>query len=235
MADKDEKGAPEARAAEGRGAASPKEQAVARRDVERKEEADRREAKAKAALDGENLGWIDTTLAIGEISILLDTYDDIFSDFDPRPYEQRELSEDFLKELQRRHLENKRGGFEVRFLIPTTLRESRHEGVIRKRLREHFAHELRELESGLSQRRARGLRSVAIGLALLGVEAVMALQLPDSLLLRLVSLILVPAGWFFAWTGMERMVEEPYSVTAQRVFYEKFIKCNYLFVAQEPK
>ena len=31
-------------------------------------------------------------LSKGEISILLDTYDDIFSDFDPRPYSQRALS-----------------------------------------------------------------------------------------------------------------------------------------------
>ena len=33
-----------------------------------------------------------------EISLLLDSYDDIFSDFDPRPYNQRALSQDFLAE-----------------------------------------------------------------------------------------------------------------------------------------
>ena len=31
-----------------------------------------------------------------QVSLVLDTYDDIFSDFDPRPYDQRALSGDFL-------------------------------------------------------------------------------------------------------------------------------------------
>ena len=32
----------------------------------------------------------------GEISLLLDSYTGIFSDFDPRPYAERTLSDDFL-------------------------------------------------------------------------------------------------------------------------------------------
>ena len=36
--------------------------------------------------------------AVGAVSLWLDTYEDIFSDFDPRPYGQRALSEDFVAE-----------------------------------------------------------------------------------------------------------------------------------------
>lgn len=36
-----------------------------------------------------------------EISLVLDTYDDIFSDFDPRPYGERALSSDFLDEAKK--------------------------------------------------------------------------------------------------------------------------------------
>ncbi|MBI2151367.1 hypothetical protein HYU21_01420, partial [Candidatus Woesearchaeota archaeon] len=32
----------------------------------------------------------------GNISLVLDSYDDIFSDFDPRDYSEKALSEDFL-------------------------------------------------------------------------------------------------------------------------------------------
>jgi hypothetical protein len=35
--------------------------------------------------------------------IALDTYDDIFSDFDPSPFDHRVISEDFLSELRRRY------------------------------------------------------------------------------------------------------------------------------------
>src|SRR5690349_704077 len=36
-----------------------------------------------------------------ELSIWLDTYDDIFSDFDPRPLNERALSDDFLSEARK--------------------------------------------------------------------------------------------------------------------------------------
>ena len=36
-----------------------------------------------------------------EISLSLDNYDDIFSDFDPRPFSQRALSDDFLIEAKK--------------------------------------------------------------------------------------------------------------------------------------
>ena len=35
-------------------------------------------------------------LKLGEISILLDSYDDIFSDFDPSHYSERTLFDDFI-------------------------------------------------------------------------------------------------------------------------------------------
>ncbi len=174
-------------------------------------------------------------LAMGEIAILLDTYDDIFSDFDPRPYEQRELSEDFIKELNRRHWENKKGGFEVRFLIPTSEREPRQEAIIKKRLREHFEREMRDLEGQLIRRRTHGLNHLLIGMVLLGSETGLALLYPSSLVEQLVGLLLVPGGWFYVWTGMEKLVEEPFNMTQQRSFFEKFVKCNYFFVTRDPE
>ena len=70
-----------------------------------------------------------------EITIQLDTYDDIFSDFDPRPYSSRALSEDFIKEIKRHYMEDKRGRFEVHFTIPASERNIGDEGLIKKRLR----------------------------------------------------------------------------------------------------
>ncbi|MDE1798301.1 MAG: hypothetical protein KGH63_02760 [Candidatus Micrarchaeota archaeon] len=178
---------------------------------------------------------LDMPLAVSEISVLLDTYDDIFSDFDPRPYDQRELSEDFLKELGRRHLETKKGGYEVHFLIPTAEREPRYEAIIKKRLREHFQHELHDLEGQIKHRHSRGLHHLLIGFGLLAAETSLVLFYPNSLAQRLVSLLLVPGGWFYVWTGMELMLEEPFNMTQQRAFNEKFVRCSYVFVTADPE
>jgi hypothetical protein len=47
-----------------------------------------------------------------EIKLMLDTYDDIFSDFDPRPFSQRTLSEDFLEEARKASREKEMGNIE---------------------------------------------------------------------------------------------------------------------------
>ena len=52
----------------------------------------------------------------GNISLILDNYDDIFSDFDPRPYTVRALSDDFLNECRKAIIE-KGENIELRFLL----------------------------------------------------------------------------------------------------------------------
>ena len=41
------------------------------------------------------------TMHESKMSLILDTYLDIFSSFDPRPYEERSLSDDFLDECKK--------------------------------------------------------------------------------------------------------------------------------------
>lgn len=50
-----------------------------------------------------------------EISIWVDTYDDVFSDFDSRPYDNRELSDDFLTEVRKMVRSNAPGKVELKF------------------------------------------------------------------------------------------------------------------------
>lgn len=171
--------------------------------------------------------------AIPEIAIQLDNYDDIFSDFDPRPYANRELSDDFLKELGRRYLERRQGGFEVLFHIPATERDAKHEAVIKKRLREHFSRELRDVRGQLSRRKRMGITYLFVGFSLLALETYIAIQSADSLWPRLADLLLVPGGWFFFWTGLDKLLEGPANLRQLESFYEKFIRCNYLFVTQD--
>ena len=65
----------------------------------------------------------------GAVSLWLDTYEDIFSDFDPHPYGQRALSEDFLAEARRAVRDRRDEVPELRFLVPTQIRADRRHGA----------------------------------------------------------------------------------------------------------
>ena len=43
----------------------------------------------------------EVSLREGNISLILDSYNDMFSDFDPRSFSERALSDDFLSECKR--------------------------------------------------------------------------------------------------------------------------------------
>ncbi|MCL6088731.1 MAG: hypothetical protein M1530_01025 [Candidatus Marsarchaeota archaeon] len=178
-------------------------------------------------------GSMQEGLTMGEMVVRLDTYDDIFSDFDPRPHASRELSDDLLKELGRRYRENPKGDLEVRFYIPAAVREPRFEGVIRKRLKEHFGQERQKTRGQIREQRRKGLNYAAAGFALLSGDLLLTLWEPDMILVKVAALVLTPAGWFSLWTGLEKLVEVPYALAQQHGFYDRFAKCNYIFMTEE--
>ena len=102
-------------------------------------------------------------LDASEISLVLDTYDDIFSDFDPRPYDHRSLSQDFLTEAKHA-ARDKISGLELKFLIPKALQDAGKEGLIELRLREHFEKHAHMIRQEITSGRLRGIVLVIIGM-----------------------------------------------------------------------
>ncbi len=168
-----------------------------------------------------------------EISIVLDNYDDIFSDFDPRQYWRRELSEDFLKELSRRYLEDSKGNFEVRFFIPAYERDPKAETVIKKRLRGHFLLEAKRVQKEVEGIRNKAMVYIAAGVGVLLIETLVTLFAQNDILPKLAGILTLPVGWFLVWTGTERILDFSPSIMKQVHIYEKFAKCNYLFISED--
>jgi len=182
---------------------------------------------AEAAISAESLR---------DITITLDVYDDIFSDFDPRPYAQRQLSEDFVKEIARRYLEDKRGRFEVHFTIPSSMRDLKDESLIKKRLREHFSSMARHEDEVVRNIRGRGALYISAGIVVLLANAYFFFVFDDdSLLYQLLTILLVPAGWYGMFTGIGKLLDEPYEASEKKKLYEKFEKANYIFLSREPE
>ena len=84
----------------------------------------------------------------GNISLILDSYNDIFSSFDPRPYNEKALSDDFLIECKRAARDKDDHGFELILSVPKLKRNVNDEFKIKKRLREHFHKHSLEKEIG---------------------------------------------------------------------------------------
>ena len=169
-----------------------------------------------------------------EIAIALDTYDDIFSDFDPRPYAERELSEDFLKEIQRRYMEDKRGRFEIHFTVPSMERDATEETLIKKRLREHFGFMAKNEEEIIGKTKRRGYAYILIGSVVLLANVFSLFWLQEtSVFYQILSIMLVPAGWYGMFTGMSKVIDEPFEAVDRKVIYEKFEKAAYTFISDE--
>lgn len=185
-------------------------------------------------MEQQELSGMQDSSYLREIAIALDSYDDIFSDFDPRPYSQRELSEDFLKEIQRRYMEDKKGRFEVRFTVPLSVRDPKEEVLIKKRLREHFAMMAKQEEEAIKNTRSKGYIYMLSGSLILLSEVFMLFFLSESdFFFRILSILLVPAGWYGMWNGLEKIIDAPSALLERKALYEKFEKANYLFISDE--
>src|ERR1035437_10528573 len=65
-----------------------------------------------------------------QVSIWLDCYDDIFSDFDPRPYTERSLSDDFIAEAIKVSREKLVKISDFKLLIPAGKRNDEQQAII---------------------------------------------------------------------------------------------------------
>jgi hypothetical protein len=170
-------------------------------------------------------------LGLSEISISLETYDDIFSDFDPRDYSKRGLSEDFITEVKKASTDKPQNGIEVRLLIPENLRNLTHEKVIKERLRHYFGHHATILEKEIKENRNMGLKFIFLGILLMMLGTFLTFNYgKDSLLVDFLIVLVEPGGWFLFWEGSNVVIFESRKIKPDVEFYRKLSKCEIEFI-----
>jgi len=169
-------------------------------------------------------------LNLSEISLILDTYDDIFSDFDPRAYMERAVSDDFLLELKKASKDKPSGGIEIKFLIPEKERNASHENIIRRRLREYFTRHHQLLEREVRNLKIRAAVQTAAGMLMIMVATYLSGLDASLLWARLLMVILEPAGWFTAWTGLEHYGFSRREKDTELNFYHKMMQAEIIFL-----
>jgi hypothetical protein len=169
-------------------------------------------------------------LKMSEISLWLDTYDDIFSDFDPRPYSQRALSEDFLNETKRASCEKTSGQIELKFLVPSGIRNLERESMIKKRLREHFKKHYNILHLENVNIKRTGAICTAIGFLMMIVFVFISNFGINEQILNILRVFLEPGGWFMMWFGLDQIFYTAKAHLPDTLFYEKMSKCEINFM-----
>jgi hypothetical protein len=159
----------------------------------------------------------------GNISLILDSYDDIFSDFDPRPYAQKTLSDDFLLECKKA-ASDKEKEIELRLLAPKHRRKPEDEKEIRKRLKNHFQKHYLEKQQEQKKMRMWGIMASLLGALLILIATL--LYEHKGFLFNLLVVLFEPAGWFTIWVGMEKIFIDPKEKVPDIKFYKKMARAK---------
>ncbi|MSS74843.1 hypothetical protein EXS73_01345 [Candidatus Pacearchaeota archaeon] len=168
------------------------------------------------------------SLRAAEISLQLDMYDDIFSDFDPRPFSQRALSDDFLLEARRASRDKPNGAFEIRFMMPKEDRNPAEEQLIKRRLKDHFHKHYVETVGKTTAVTRKGYTLIILGIFVALGGGYIALY-EHSFFAKVAIIVLEPASWFCIWSGFDHLVFNGKEYEEDLVFYEKMRNADILF------
>ncbi len=170
----------------------------------------------------------------GNISLILNDYDDIFSDFDPRAYSERSLSDDFIYECKKA-VRDREEEFELRLLVPKDKRNIYHEVKIKKRLKEYFQRHSIEKAEEVKKVLRNGLTMALIGFILMiaGAALIFTNFLEGTFMFAVLLVILEPAGWFFFWEGLAKIFfiyEEESKKKVEAKFYKRMLNAKVSFL-----
>ena len=156
-----------------------------------------------------------------QISIWLDAYDDIFSDFDSRPFSERTVSDDFLSEVRKVCDEKSRNKIHLNLSMPANLRDTENEKVIIKRLHLYFRNKHQLIEKDTRMKNRKGIYYILIGMLLMLFASYISFHNPTKFYIHTLLILFEPAGWFFLWAGLDHLVYFSKSKKADLIYFNK--------------
>lgn len=167
---------------------------------------------------------------ISDLNFSLDSYQDIFSDFDPRPYHKRALSDDFLSEAKRAIRDKIPESIHLKLFVPKVKRNLSDESTIKKRLREHFRRHYLILKEEKNKIIGQGILFIIIGIVLMLFATMILFYYNEkTFFINFVIVILEPSGWFLFWEGLRLVIFDSKVKKPDFKFYEKMERCKISF------
>ncbi len=165
-----------------------------------------------------------------DISIWVDHYDELFSDFDLRSYTKRNISDDFLREVRKLSHESDLQVQELRLILPASARDPDAEAVITKRLHNHFNRNLHYYQKKRKTERRKDLWLSLLGLSLMITAGYISSLRSQNLFMHLTLVVFEPAGWFLVWINIEHLISSSRKEKPELEFYYKLSKSRIVFV-----
>jgi hypothetical protein len=162
-------------------------------------------------------------MLLRDISIWLDDYNDIFSDFDPRPYSERALSDDFMVEIRKVCRERKENISELKLLIPGNKRNVDNEVMITRRLHTFLRRQHVSYKEEYNRIRKKSTLFVVFGTIMMLIASYLSSLRSERFLINAVFVIFEPSGWFLLWSGLENFF---YTSKQQKKEFDFFNKLS---------
>jgi len=156
------------------------------------------------------------------LSLWLDSYDDIYSDFDSRHYLKRRISEDFIDELKASLKYRTEHHDALLLLLPAHLRNQEIEKEIAVSIREQMNSRLQALNDKLNAIRRRGIFMLLLGVLFMVTDAIIVYRAYTAYFIIVLRIIMEPAGWFLIWNGLDFLIYN-YRATKKEIFFYKTI------------
>lgn len=159
---------------------------------------------------------------VGLVTLWIDSYSDIFSDFDPRPFSERAVSDDFITQVKRVLRERSGKTNVLKLLVPEGTQKDEQEYVIKKRLQSYFENISTQLKEEGRSVKGKGLVFAAFGITLMVAATCISFLQLSQFAFKLLLALFEPGGWFLLWTGLELMITQSWNRKGEKLFYERF-------------
>lgn len=163
------------------------------------------------------------------VQIAIENYNDLFSVFDIRGYNERYISSDFLNELRMRTYKILgKKGIDINLVIPMRERNPEHEVIIAKRLKRFFQN---RHERNLKKKNDILIKSILF--ELVGVLFMFLAFLLSKHVHEYIKEFLLIPSWFFVWSGLEKYFEHRKILDKKIAYYSRISKSRIQFESIE--
>lgn len=170
----------------------------------------------------------DQNFIRGNIPLVINSYIDIFSSFDSRPFSEKSLSDDFLNECKKAARDKSDMGLELIISVPKQKRNINDEFKIKKRLKDHFKKHFIQKQQEIRKIRREGILWVLGGVLLLAVILLSLLKFESNRYISLIAILEIPS-WFLVWEGMGKIFLDTRKVEPDYNFYKKMSEVYIIF------
>ncbi len=140
---------------------------------------------------------------MAELNLWLDSYNDIYSDFDSRHYLKRRISDDFLYELRTEMKYKEHHAGDMVLLLPLERRDEPSEKIIADSLTDFFSSQFRFQQDKCRKKLNKGNLLLVAGVIIMLINSWVSYSSRESFPITGIKVLLEPAGWFLLWAALD--------------------------------